>query len=97
MRHLRFFLLTLMASTIMSAFAQNEDITVSGTVVDNNGRPVIGASVIQKGTSNGAVTDLDGHFSVKVPQGTTLTISYIGFSARREGRSKSSNQISRKF
>lgn len=75
MRHLRFFLLALMASTMLSAFAQNEDITVSGTVVDNNGEPVIGASVIQKGTSNGAVTDLDGHFSVKVPKGTTLTIS----------------------
>ena len=82
MRHLRFFLLALMASTILSAFAQNEDITVSGTVVDNNGEPVIGASVIQKGTSNGAVTDLDGHFSVKVPKGTTLTISYIGFSTQ---------------
>jgi TonB-linked SusC/RagA family outer membrane protein len=71
-----------MASTMLSAFAQNEDITVSGTVVDNNGEPVIGASVIQKGTSNGAVTDLDGHFSVKVPKGTTLTISYIGFSTQ---------------
>ena len=82
MRHLRFFLLALMASTMLSAFAQNEDITVSGTVVDNNGEPVIGASVIQKGTSNGAVTDLDGHFSVKVPKGTTLTISYIGFSTQ---------------
>ena len=67
---------------MLSAFAQNEDITVSGTVVDNNGEPVIGASVIQKGTSNGAVTDLDGHFSVKVPKGTTLTISYIGFSTQ---------------
>lgn len=82
MRHLKFFLLALMASATVSAFAQNGDITVSGTVVDNNGEPVIGASVIQKGTSKGAVTDLDGHFSVKVPQGTTLTISYIGFSTQ---------------
>lgn len=82
MRHLKFLLLALMASATVSAFAQNGDITVSGTVVDNNGEPVIGASVIQKGTSNGAVTDLDGHFSVKVPQGTTLTISYIGFSTQ---------------
>lgn len=82
MRHLKFFLLALMASATVSAFAQNEDITVSGTVVDNNGEPVIGASVIQKGTSKGAVTDLDGHFSVKVPQGATLTISYIGFSTQ---------------
>ena len=82
MRHLRFFLLTLLTIVTVSAFAQNEDITVSGTVVDNNGEPIIGASVIQKGTSNGAVTDLDGHFSVKVPKGTTLTISYIGFSTQ---------------
>lgn len=82
MRHLRFFLLTLLTIVTVSAFAQNEDITVSGTVVDNNGEPVIGASVIQNGTSNGAVTDLDGHFSVKVPKGTTLTISYIGFSTQ---------------
>lgn len=82
MRHLRFFLLTLLTIVTVSAFAQNEDITVSGTVVDNNGEPIIGASVIQKGTSKGAVTDLDGHFSVKVPKGTTLTISYIGFSTQ---------------
>ena len=82
MRHLKFFLLALLTAVTVSALAQSEDITVSGTVVDKTGGPIVGASVIQKGTSNGAVTDLDGHFTVKVPKGSTLSISYIGFTGR---------------
>lgn len=82
MRHLKFFLLTLLTAVTVSAFAQSGDITVSGTVVDNTGEPIIGASVIEKGTSKGAVTDLDGHFTFKAPAGATLTISYIGFTTQ---------------
>ena len=52
--------------------------TVRGTVSDAAG-PVIGASVIEKGTSNGTVTDLDGNFSLNVQPGATLVISYIGY------------------
>ncbi len=52
--------------------------TVSGTVVDNVG-PVVGASVIEKGTTNGITTDLDGRYSITVPQGATLLISSIGY------------------
>ena len=60
-----------------SAFAQKQ---VSGTVVDEAGEPVIGASVIVKGTSNGTVTDFDGNFSIqKVPENGTLVFSYVGF------------------
>lgn len=51
---------------------------VSGTVVDNVG-PVAGASVIEKGTQNGAVTDLDGKWTLSVPQGATIVISSIGY------------------
>ena len=51
---------------------------VSGTVVDEVG-PVAGASVIEKGTSNGAVTDLDGKWTLSVPQGATIVISSIGY------------------
>lgn len=58
-----------------------DEITVTGTVVDNTGEPVIGASVIQKGTSNGSVTDIDGNFTFKAPKGSTITISYIGFAS----------------
>ena len=51
---------------------------VTGTISDAMG-PVIGASIMEKGTSNGTVTDLDGNFSLNVQPGATLVISYIGF------------------
>ena len=54
--------------------------TVKGTVVDNMGEPVIGASVKVVGTTNGAVTDLDGNFALtNVPKNATVEISYIGY------------------
>ena len=54
--------------------------TITGTVVDENGDPVIGASVFEKGNArNGAATDVDGKFSVKVKPGTMLKVSYIGY------------------
>ena len=61
----------------MTAFAQKQQ--YSGVVVDGGGEPVIGASVIQKGTTSGAITDLDGKFTVSVEPGSTLVISYIGY------------------
>lgn len=79
MKFFRFLMLMVMSFMISATALAQSDITVSGTVVDNTGEPVIGASVIQKGTSNGAVTDLDGKFSFKAPAGAPLTISYIGY------------------
>lgn len=52
--------------------------TVKGTVVDKAGEPVIGANVIVKGTTNGVITNLDGHFTVVNAKGT-LVISFIGY------------------
>ena len=73
-----------MASAIAitaSAFAQSR--TISGKIVDANGEPVIGASAIVKGTSNGSITDLDGKFSIKdVPENGTITVSYIGYKSQ---------------
>lgn len=52
---------------------------LSGTVVDNEGEPIIGASVLVKGTQNGVVTDIDGNFNLSnVPSRATLVVSYIG-------------------
>ena len=51
---------------------------VSGTVVDAQG-PVIGASVVEKGTTNGTVTDFDGNFSLNVKEGATIVVSFIGY------------------
>lgn len=58
---------------------QQRRVTVTGRVVDKNGDPVIGATVMQKGTSNGTVTDIDGQYSFEAPIGSELEISYIGF------------------
>ena len=64
----------LLACTI--TYAQQ---TITGSVVDKTGETVIGATVMEKGTSNGTITDFDGNFTLKVEAGRTLVISYIGF------------------
>lgn len=52
---------------------------VTGTVLDATGTPVIGANVMVKGTTTGTITDMDGKFSLDVPEGATLVLTYIGF------------------
>ena len=56
--------------------------TVTGNVVDETGEPVIGATVLEKGTKNATVTDFDGNFTIKLQSGKVLTISYIGMVAQ---------------
>lgn len=64
-----------------STFAQQ--ITVKGTVKDSNGESIIGANILVKGTANGAITDLDGNFTVpNVNQDATLVVSFIGYTTR---------------
>lgn len=58
---------------------QQQKTTVAGTVTDAAGEPIIGASIVVKGTSRGTVSDVDGHFSLSAPQGTILEVSCIGF------------------
>lgn len=58
-------------------FAQK--IAVHGTVVDDTGEPMIGATVMEKGTSNGTATDIDGKFTLNVAPNATLVVSYIGY------------------
>lgn len=59
-----------------TAVAQNSKVT--GVVKDANGEPLIGATIMVKGTNRGTATDFDGNFSVNAPQGSTLVVSYIG-------------------
>ena len=53
-------------------YAQNK-ITASGTIVDETGAPVIGATIMEKGTANGTVTDIDGNFVIKAASGAEIT------------------------
>lgn len=66
-----------MAFAAVPALAQNMDI--KGTVVDQNGEPIIGASVRVEGQKGGVITDLDGNYIIKAPKGAKVTVSYIGY------------------
>ena len=55
---------------------------ITGVVKDNTGEPVIGANVVQKGTTNGTITDVEGRFSLDVPDKAVLLISYIGYTPK---------------
>lgn len=77
-RLLTLFLLTIMC---LPTWAQ-ELMNVSGRVVDDTQEPMIGVSVVEKGTTNGAVTDLDGVFKLRAHKGATLVISYIGYATQ---------------
>lgn len=63
--------------TPMSSSQQKK--TITGTIVDPSGMPVIGANVMVKGTTNGTISDMDGKFSLDVPEGAMLVVSYIGY------------------
>ena len=62
---------------IPTAFAQR--MNVSGKVLDAAGQPVVGAGVMEKGTNNGAISDLDGNYAISVNRGAVLEVSCIGF------------------
>lgn len=62
-----------------TALANQQKKIITGTVVDPNGEAVIGANVVVKGTTNGTITDMDGKFSLEVPEGAMLLVSYIGY------------------
>lgn len=69
-----------LSATGMSIQVVQQNVTVTGVVTDALGEPIIGASVIMKGTSNGVITDLDGHFTLNnITKGATIQISYIGY------------------
>ncbi len=78
MKQLKRLLLSLLLMTTCAAsYAQK--VEASGTIIDATGEGVIGATVMEKGTTNGTVTDFDGNFKMQVNEGATLVISYIGF------------------
>ena len=68
-----------LALTPAVAIVSAQEVNVSGVVTDATGETIIGASVVEKGTTNGTVTDIDGKFSIKVKQGAQLEFSYIGY------------------
>ena len=86
MKKVLLFLFCAMASVAMSAQ------TVSGTVIDaDNNEPLIGVSVLEVGTANGVVTDLDGYFTLNVKDGAKLQLSYVGYETLEVNVGKKTN------
>jgi hypothetical protein len=76
----RFRLLTLLFLLLGFAGVYAQEIAVQGVIVDKkSGEPLIGATVLQKGTTNGTITDYDGLFRISVPRNSVLAVSYIGY------------------
>lgn len=78
----------LLSSTL--AFAQNR---VTGTVKDKTGMPLPGVNVLEKGTTNGSITDVDGKYIINVEKGKTLQFSYIGFTTQEITVNKSTINV----
>ncbi len=76
MRKVKFFLTVLSLLAVSFAWAQN--ITVKGTVTDQNGEPIIGVTVLLQGSTNGTATDVDGNYSINAPANGTLEFSLVG-------------------
>ena len=76
-RYIKTLFLAVAMTCAMPAMAQNQ--TVQGTVVDETGEPVIGATIKVEGTKNMAVTDFDGNYKIDVPKGGKIIVSYIGY------------------
>lgn len=75
-------ILTLLVGLFLSAGAYAQQISVRGIVKDQMGEPVIGANVLVKGTSNGAITDIDGKFALSAAKNDILIISFVGFTSQ---------------
>lgn len=66
-------------TTKVASTQQNNKVTIKGKVTDIKGEPIIGANVLEKGTTNGSITDLEGNFTVSVPSNAVLVITYVGY------------------
>ena len=71
------------------SLVQAQTVKVNGRVTDDLNEPMIGVSIVEKGTANGCITDIDGNYTLNVKQGATLVYSYIGYVAleRKSGAS----------
>ena len=78
-------ILTAILSMLVAMAARAADIKVEGTVLSAvDEEPLIGATVMAEGSSVGTATDIDGNFSLTVPEGSTLVVSYVGFATKKE-------------
>lgn len=78
-KHIRLLLVIMMSFMSFAAFAQGQQIAITGTVKDVVGEAIIGANVSVEGTTIGTITDVEGQFKLEVPEDGKLLVSYIGY------------------
>ena len=71
--------IVLSAPGYVSASTQQNIRKITGIIKDQSGEPVIGANIVEKGTANGTITDIDGQYSLEVGSNSILVVSYIGY------------------
>ena len=95
---IRIFLLTIICTLLGAAYAgaqgQGGRVTITGTVVDNNGEPLPGAFVLVTGTTDGTSTDADGKFSINAQAGSVLEIQFLGYETKKVTVPKDRRNIS---
>ena len=95
---IRIFLLTIICTLLGAAYAgaqgQGGRVTITGTVVDNNGEPLPGAFVLVTGTTDGTSTDADGKFSIYAQAGSVLEIQFLGYETKKVTVPKDRRNIS---
>ncbi len=74
--------LTLTLCLTVASFLYSQNLTVTGTVVDTQNQPLVGVSIVVKGTTRGTTTDFDGNYQISADVGETLIFSYIGFDVK---------------
>ena len=90
------FLTALFSVVAMSGYAQGK--TVTGKIIDSTGEPVIGASVLVKGTTNGVISDIDGNFSIQgVANDATLQISFVGYKSQEISVAGKTRHVERRY
>lgn len=72
-------ILSVLIGLFLSFNVLAQNVALKGNVKDANGEAIIGASVLQAGTTNGTITDIDGNFILSAPEGSSITISYVGY------------------
>ena len=75
------FIIFLLSIIGLCGVANAQNIEIKGQVVDNQGLPLIMVNVIEVGTTNGTVTDMDGNYTISVPEGSVIEFSFIGFTS----------------
>lgn len=78
-KYLKLYCAILLSTITLSLFAQEARVSISGTVTDISGEPLLGASIMEKGTTKGVTTDYNGYFTMQVARGATISVSYLGF------------------